>query len=236
MGESMIEIKKVSKKFNKITVLDNIDLTINEEDVIGVVGLNGAGKSTLIRMILGLEKPTSGKVKKASLLSADGAVGVMLQEVSAPKKIKVEEWLELVAIFSKAPLSIKRILELTNLTDQKDKLVTHLSQGNQRRLQFGLAVIQNPQLLILDEPTVGMDYLAKLLFWKEVKRLKEEEKMTIILISHDFSEIEAICNRVIILHDHKIKLDREISTAERVDVKEYFDDIIMKEVSDESVS
>ncbi|MES9741442.1 ABC transporter ATP-binding protein [Priestia megaterium] len=210
----IISIKNVTKEYNGINVVDDVTLSIYKNEIIGLVGANGAGKSTLISMIVGLKKPTKGEITIANIKTPNKKIaqliGVMLQEVSMPEKTKVIELLEMVSVFYNQTNNIDFVLKASGLEDVKHSYVDKLSGGKQRRLQFALAIIGNPDILFLDEPTVGLDFQSKKIFWDEIKKMVKKGT-TIILTSHDLKEIEDIANRIIVIDKGRILEDDKIT-------------------------
>ena len=194
---NVFEISNITKSFKNKQILKGVDLVVNKGDIIGLLGLNGEGKSTLIKIILGILSQDSGEVKRNFDIKSD--VGVMLQEISMPEKMKVYEWLDMVKRFSTNSKSVESVLDSVNLRTVKNKYCDSLSGGQQRRVQFATAIINNPKVLILDEPTVGMDVVSKKAFWETLNTFSFSKDLTIILISHDMEEVSEFCNRVLIL-------------------------------------
>lgn len=188
---------EISKSFKNKQILKGVDLIVNRGDIIGLLGLNGEGKSTLIKIILGILSQDYGEVKRNFDIKSD--VGVMLQEISMPEKMKVYEWLDMVKCFSTNSKSVESVLDSVNLRTVRNKYCDSLSGGQQRRVQFATAIINNPKVLILDEPTVGMDVVSKKAFWETLNTFSFSKDLTIILISHDMEEVAEFCNRVLIL-------------------------------------
>ncbi|RJS63101.1 hypothetical protein CJ485_23135 [Priestia filamentosa] len=212
--KEIISIKNVTKEYNGIKVVDNVTFSIYKNEIIGLVGANGAGKSTLISMIVGLKKPNKGEIRIADMKvpnkKVSELIGVMLQEVSMPEKTKVVELLEMVGVFYKRTNNIDFVLKASGLEDVRNSYVDKLSGGKQRRLQFALAIIGDPDILFLDEPTVGLDFQSKKLFWDEINKMVERGT-TIILTSHDLKEIEDIANRIIVIDKGRILEDDTIT-------------------------
>ncbi|EIK0278158.1 ABC transporter ATP-binding protein [Staphylococcus pseudintermedius] len=205
---NIFEINDVSKTFGKNKVLDAVDLSVNQGEIVGLLGLNGQGKSTLIKIVLGLLKQNSGKVIKN--IDFKQQCGVVLQEVAMPEKMKVKEWLELLKSYSEHQQDTDDILKEVDLVKEKNQYCTRLSGGQKRRLQYAVALVNCPQFLVLDEPTTGMDVASKELFWEHVRSKVEEEKMSVLLISHDLEEIAAFATRIVILHKGKIVLNEQV--------------------------
>lgn len=193
----VFEISNITKSFKNKQILKGVDLIVNRGDIIGLLGLNGEGKSTLIKIILGILSQDYGEVKRNFDIKSD--VGVMLQEISMPEKMKVYEWLDMVKCFSTNSKSVESVLDSVNLRTVRNKYCDSLSGGQQRRVQFATAIINNPKVLILDEPTVGMDVVSKKAFWETLNTFSFSKDLTIILISHDMEEVAEFCNRVLIL-------------------------------------
>lgn len=194
---NVFEISNITKSFKNKQILKSVDLIVNRGDIIGLLGLNGEGKSTLIKIILGILSQDYGEVKRNFDIKSD--VGVMLQEISMPEKMKVYEWLDMVKCFSTNSKSVESVLDSVNLRTVRNKYCDSLSGGQQRRVQFATAIINNPKVLILDEPTVGMDVVSKKAFWETLNTFSFSKDLTIILISHDMEEVAEFCNRVLIL-------------------------------------
>lgn len=194
---NVFEISNITKSFKNKQILKGVDLIVNRGDIIGLLGLNGEGKSTLIKIILGILSQDYGEVKRNFDIKSD--VGVMLQEISMPEKMKVYEWLDMVKCFSTNSKSVESVLDSVNLRTVRNKYCDSLSGGQQRRVQFATAIINNPKVLILDEPTVGMDVVSKKAFWETLNTFLFSKDLTIILISHDMEEVAEFCNRVLIL-------------------------------------
>lgn len=209
---NVFEISNITKSFKNKQILKGIDLVVNKGDIIGLLGLNGEGKSTLIKIILGILSQDSGEVKRNFDIKSD--VGVMLQEISMPEKMKVYEWLDMVKRFSTNSKSVESVLDSVNLRTVKNKYCDSLSGGQQRRVQFATAIINNPKVLILDEPTVGMDVVSKKAFWETLNTFSFSKDLTIILISHDMEEVSEFCNRVLILSKGLLVSDSKMTNVQ----------------------
>lgn len=209
---NVFEISNITKSFKNKQILKGVDLVVNKGDIIGLLGLNGEGKSTLIKIILGILSQDSGEVKRNFEIKSD--VGVMLQEISMPEKMKVYEWLDMVKRFSTNSKSVESVLDSVNLRTVKNKYCDSLSGGQQRRVQFATAVINNPKVLILDEPTVGMDVVSKKAFWETLNTFSFSKDLTIILISHDMEEVSEFCNRVLILSKGLLVSDSKMTNVQ----------------------
>lgn len=209
---NVFEISNITKSFKNKQILKGVDLVVNKGDIIGLLGLNGEGKSTLIKIILGILSQDSGEVKRNFEIKSD--VGVMLQEISMPEKMKVYEWLDMVKRFSTNSKSVESVLDSVNLRTVRNKYCDSLSGGQQRRVQFATAIINNPKVLILDEPTVGMDVVSKKAFWETLNTFSFSKDLTIILISHDMEEVSEFCNRVLILSTGLLVSDSKMTNVQ----------------------
>ena len=209
---NVFEISNITKSFKNKQILKGVDLVVNKGDIIGLLGLNGEGKSTLIKIILGILSQDSGEVKRNFEIKSD--VGVMLQEISMPEKMKVYEWLDMVKRFSTNSKSVESVLDSVNLRTVKNKYCDSLSGGQQRRVQFATAIINNPKVLILDEPTVWMDVVSKKAFWETLNTFSFSKDLTIILISHDMEEVSEFCNRVLILSKGLLVSDSKMTNVQ----------------------
>ena len=210
--KELVYLNGVSKSFSRKTILEDVTLHIYEGDIIGLLGLNGQGKTTLIRCLLNLIPVDRGKIDFRVNMNKE--LGVMLQEVAIPENVTVEELIELIRNFSPNSLPLDKVFELSSLHDKRYKLTQTLSGGEKRRLQFALAIANDPKFLVLDEPTVGMDFVSKENFWREMKKFTQERKRAILLVSHDLEEVEEVTNRIIILNNHQIQVDCDVRDLE----------------------
>ena len=208
----MIEIKNVYKKFKNVTALNGLTLTIRDNECFSLLGLNGAGKTTLINVLSTVIKKDGGEVYVNGVnLDKDPEkvrkiINVSPQENAVCKKLTVKENLELVADLygienksEKVAAAIKKfgLLEKAGVQARK------LSGGQQRRLSIALAIISEPQILFLDEPTLGLDVKARAVLWSVIEELKRE--MTVVLTTHYLDEVEHLSDRVGIMTKGKIK-------------------------------
>lgn len=212
-----IEAKKLTKQYRDVTAVDALDLHVQTGELFALLGVNGAGKTTTIKMLSCLTKPTSGNafLNGHSIVSDSAAVkeliGVSPQETAVAPNLTVRENLELmcgVHGFPKAKKEekVRELLEQFELSGISGKRAGKLSGGWQRRLSIAMALIGEPQILFLDEPTLGLDVLARSDLWGSIRSLKG--KITIILTTHYMEEAEALSDRVGILKDgHLLALD-----------------------------
>lgn len=205
-----VELKDVSKQFGNTQALERVNLKVAPSEVVALLGPNGAGKSTAISLMLGLRQPSTGTVRvfgaAPTEIAAKMRVGAMLQESELPGTLKAAEILELFARQYASPLKVSTALELAGLTDQAHKLAQTLSGGQRKRLCFALAMIGNPDLLFLDEPTAALDVEARRQFWASVDGLVLKGK-TIILTTHYLEEADALAKRIVVVAKGKIVAD-----------------------------
>jgi ABC-2 type transport system ATP-binding protein len=196
------QLNGVTKRYGGVTALDDVTFGIEPGRVTALLGPNGAGKTTSVRLLLGLTRPTRGEVR---LFGADPRTaearrrtGVMLQIAKVPETLTVREHIHLFSSYYAAPMSIDAALEAAGLSSVADRKFGHLSGGQRQRLQFALAICGNPDLLFLDEPTVGLDVESRRAFWQEVRRLAGRGR-SILLTTHYLEEADAIADRVVVL-------------------------------------
>ena len=208
----MIEIKNVYKKFKNVTALNGITLTIRDNECFSLLGLNGAGKTTLINVLSTVIKKDGGVVYINGVnLDKDPEkvrkiINVSPQENAVCKKLTVKENLELVAdlygVENKAE-KVAAAIKKFGLLEKAGVQAKKLSGGQQRRLSIALAIISEPQILFLDEPTLGLDVKARAVLWSVIEELKKE--MTVVLTTHYLDEVEHLSDRVGIMTKGKIK-------------------------------
>ena len=207
----IIETSSLTKKFGKFLAVDSIDLQVPKGGIYGFLGPNGAGKSTTIRMLLGLIKETKGQVTvfgksiKEERLAILKRVGSMVETPSYYGHLTAYENLEVTRkILGIEKREINRVLEIVKLTDVQHKAVKKFSLGMKQRLGIAQALLGNPELLILDEPTNGLDPSGIIEMRELIKSLPEEYGITVLLSSHILSEIELIATHVGIINKGKL--------------------------------
>ncbi|MBT2698174.1 ABC transporter ATP-binding protein [Bacillus sp. ISL-40] len=210
--DSTIKVEEVSKSFGKKTVLNDVNLKIEKGQLFGLIGPSGAGKTTLVKMIVGMDKADTGSIhvldKKMPNLALLQEIGYMAQADALYGELTGEENLKFFAsLFGLNKEAQKKrityVSSLVNLTDDLKKRVAAYSGGMKRRLSLAIALIQDPKILILDEPTVGIDPELKLSIWKEFLRLKNDEQKTIIVTTHVMDEAVK-CDYVAMVRDGRI--------------------------------
>ena len=221
----MIEVKNITKKYGSFTAVDNISFKIEEGEIIGLLGPNGAGKSTTMNMITGYIEPTEGEIKVEGYdiskkpKKAKAQIGYMPEGVPLYSDLTVKEFVTYMAELKKVDRKtrkekVEKIIEQTGLKDVEKKLTRNLSRGYKQRVSMAGALVGEPKILILDEPTVGLD--PKQI--TEIRALIKElgKTHTVILSSHILSEVSQICNKVIIINKGKIVA---IDTPENLEKK-----------------
>jgi ABC-2 type transport system ATP-binding protein len=198
----MVELQNVSKRFGEVQALDGINLTIDTGEVVAMLGPNGAGKTTSISIMLGTRRPTSGTARLFGLdprdLRARAHIGVMLQESGVPGMLKVAEIVSLFASYYPQPLKTAEAIEIAGLSEKSTSLVKDLSGGQRQRLYLALAVCGDPDVLFLDEPTVGMDVEGRRRFLQEVGEFAAKGR-TVVLTTHYLEEADQLAKRVIVV-------------------------------------
>ncbi|MDK2599970.1 ABC transporter ATP-binding protein [Bacillus stercoris] len=211
MMNEAVSVSNVTKQFQQKNSCKQHQLQHEKGEIAAILGPNGAGKTTVISMILGLLKPTKGEIKLFNRVPDDQQVreqiGVMLQEVSVMPGLKVNEILELFRSYYPNPLSLNELVSLTALTKEDLKTKAEkLSGGQKRRLSFALALAGNPELLIFDEPTVGMDTSLRHRFWQTIHGLSDQGK-TIIFSTHYLQEADDAAQRILFFADGRLVAD-----------------------------
>lgn len=206
-----LEVKHINKKYKNKVVLNDINFSIQSGEIVALIGKNGAGKSTLINIITKLIQQDSGQSKIFEKEKFDrNLIGVMMQENISLDRITVKEIIKLTRTYYRNPMSYQAILALSELQNYTNHPMDKLSGGQKRKLQFALTLAGNPDLIFLDEPTVGMDAESRTKFWKHIDELKKQGK-TFLITSHYLEELEKVANRFIFLHNQKIIFDGSLT-------------------------
>ncbi|WP_018757408.1 ABC transporter ATP-binding protein [Paenibacillus terrigena] len=194
-----IEVKDLVKQFGDFQAVDHIDMKFETGKITALLGPNGAGKTTTISMILGLLKPTSGTIQVLGQPVGTKAlrerVGAMMQDVKAPDGLRVDEVLQLFRSYYKKPLSLTQLLDISGLHGEAKRRAASLSGGQRRRLAFAQCLAGDPEMILLDEPTVGMDIEARGRFWDTIRAMAARGR-TIILTTHDLEEADAVADYI----------------------------------------
>ncbi len=201
------ELRGVTKRFGSTVALDDVSLDIQSGDLVALLGPNGAGKTTAVRLLLGLTRLDSGS---ASVFGLDPRrscnrvrTGAMLQVGKVPETLRVREHIELFSSYYPDPLPRAEIVDVAGLRGLEDRLFGELSGGQKQRLLFALAICGNPDLLILDEPTVGLDVDARRGIWEEIRRFVRKGG-AVLLTTHDLQEADSLADRIIVIDRGRI--------------------------------
>jgi ABC-2 type transport system ATP-binding protein len=211
----LIEIKNLVKKYKNIIAVDNTNLKINDNEIFGLLGPNGAGKTTLIHILATLIKPSSGTaiingydiINEPSKVRS--SIGIVFQAPSSDDILTGYENLKIHSLLYNVDSHIREkrisdVLELVGLTNRKNDQVKKYSGGMRRRLEIARGLLHKPKVIFLDEPTLGLDPNSRESMWKYIKRLVDEEKITIILTTHYMEEADLLCNRIGFIDKGKI--------------------------------
>lgn len=210
--EKMIGINSLTKKFGSLTAVSEVNLTINDNECFALLGLNGAGKTTLINMLTTQINPTSGdaQINGFDLVKDKDKIRKIInispQESAVAKNLTVRENLDLIASLydvKDKDKVISSIIDEFGLREKENVLCKKLSGGQLRRLSIALAIITSPQILFLDEPTLGLDVKARKLLWSIIEKLKKS--MAILLTTHYLEEVEFLADKIAIISKGKIK-------------------------------
>ncbi len=227
MAKNILEIRGLVKRFGDFTAVNGIDFEIKEGEIFGILGPNGAGKTTTINMILGLLKPTSGTIVVNDIDITRGhgnevktMMGLMTQETVVDGDLTAYDNLEIAAQLyhvpkDKIPQKIKEALDEAELTQFSNRAAGTFSGGMQRRLALVKAMVQDPKLLILDEPTTGLDIQNRVSMWGHIKDLVKGG-VTIILTTQYLEEADVLCDRIAIIDHGKIKAIGTASELKRM--------------------
>ncbi|MBK5244179.1 MAG: ABC transporter ATP-binding protein [Eubacteriaceae bacterium] len=194
--DSAIQIDNLTKSYGTNTVIKDISFAVNRGEIFALLGTNGAGKTTTLECIEGIRKYDSGTIK------VNGKVGVQLQSSSLPTNMKAIEAYHLFCRWNRVPVNLD-LFNLFELAPLKNKQYIEMSTGQKRRLHLALALIGDPDIIFLDEPTAGLDVEGRVSLHGYIRKLKEQGK-TIVMASHDMAEVESLCDRIAILNKGKI--------------------------------
>ncbi|MGB7924356.1 MAG: ATP-binding cassette domain-containing protein [Pyrinomonadaceae bacterium] len=215
---TILETQALTRRFGKLTAVDAMTISVAREEVFGLLGPNGAGKTTAIKMLTTLLPPTSGSARVAGFDITRAASTVRRLIGYVPQLLSVDGSLtgyENLLIFAKLydipraerESRVRNALSLVGLTNERDKLVRQYSGGMIRRLEIAQSTLHRPPLLFLDEPTVGLDPIARQAVWEHIAHLRTRFGTTIFLTTHNMEEAESLCSRVAIIHRGKIVID-----------------------------
>ncbi len=233
----MLELVDLSKKFKQFYAVKNLNMFIEKGEIVGLLGPNGAGKSTAISILSSLIEPTTGDVrfKNSSIIKSPGpirdVIGMVPQEIALYDDLTAEENLQFFGrIYRLSGVELKQkideVLELIGLSDRRKDVVKKFSGGMKRRLNIGVALLHNPELIIMDEPTVGIDPQSRNYILETVKRLNREKEMTVLYTSHYMEEVEFLCDRIYIMDQGNLiasgtneEIKRILSAEKTIEIK-----------------
>jgi ABC-2 type transport system ATP-binding protein len=206
-GTVVASLEAVSKNYGEVRALRNVNFTVRAGEVVALLGPNGAGKTTAVKLLLGLMQPNSGK---ARVFGGDPTnpqnrmrTGAMLQVGKVPETLRVGEHIDLFSSYYPNPMPLAEVLAAAGLEKLRDRKFGDLSGGQRQRTLFALAICGNPDLLFLDEPTVGLDVEARRALWEEIRRLVERGK-TVLLTTHYLEEADALADRIAVINQGEI--------------------------------
>ena len=207
-AEQVASLSRVTKRFpNGVTALDNLTLTLGRGEVVALLGPNGAGKSTAVKLLMGLSSPTSGAV---SIFGSDPRnhearlrTGVMLQVGRAPEMLRVREHIELFRGYYPSPMAYADIIRVAGLEEIEACMFGRLSGGQKQRVLFALALAGDPDLVFLDEPTVGLDIKSRRGMWEQIQLLATRGK-TVLLTTHYLEEADSLAHRIVVIDKGRI--------------------------------
>ncbi|MDE7400721.1 MAG: ABC transporter ATP-binding protein [Clostridia bacterium] len=236
-----VDTKNLTKKYGTVTALDDCNLQVNEGELYGLLGVNGAGKTTLIKILCGLTAPTEGEAfvfgnsVRTDAFAIKRIIGVSPQETSVALKLTVKENLQFFAEVyygdkNERKNAVERVISAFSLDEVLSRRAGTLSGGWQRRLSIAAALVSNPKLLFLDEPTLGLDVLARRELWDVISALKG--KMTVVLTSHYLKEIEALCDRVAVLNKGRVAAVGTVEELKALSGQKDFEDAFVSLVKE----
>jgi ABC-2 type transport system ATP-binding protein len=213
---TLVKLEHVTRRFGEVTALDDVSLEIGSGRIVGLLGPNGAGKTTLLSLVQGLRKASSGTVELFGGSPADprnrAHLGSTPQETALPPTLRVGEVIDFVGAHFEKPVSRDELAEEFGLTELLKRQTGALSGGQKRRLSVALAFVGRPQLVLLDEPTTGLDVDARRSLWEAVRR-QQDAGATVVVTSHYLEEIEALAERVIVIGHGRVLVDDDLSAV-----------------------
>jgi ABC-2 type transport system ATP-binding protein len=221
-----VEVKDVYKSFKTVKAVNGVNLTIKQGQFTALLGPNGAGKTTLVEMIEGIQKPDKGEISILGI-KWDGhqqelhqSIGLSLQETKFIDKLTTEETLKLFASFYNLENDrVEEIIETIGLNEKRKSYTVNLSGGQRQKLALGIALLNKPKILLLDEPTTGLDPNARREIWNILLKLKNESQTSLILTTHYMEEAEQLCDYIIIIDNGRILLEGTLEQLLNADNK-----------------
>jgi ABC-2 type transport system ATP-binding protein len=200
---AVVQMRGVRKEYGPVVALAGLDLRVERGEIVALLGPNGAGKSTTFEVLLGLVRPTRGEVTLLDLPPGGRVrprVGAMLQNAGLPEMVTVRELVRLIGRSYPASLPVDEALARSGLTSRATRTITDLSGGERQRLQLAMATVGDPEVLLLDEPTAGMDVHSRRAFWERA-RASVRQGAAILFATHDLAEAAAVADRIVVI-DH----------------------------------
>jgi ABC-2 type transport system ATP-binding protein len=201
------ELRGVTKRYGDIEALRGIDLELGRGEILALLGPNGAGKTTAVRILLGLLRPTAGRATvfghPPESMEAKLRRGAVLQVAKVPETLKVREHIELFASYYRNPLPVQETIAAAGLAGVENRLFGDLSGGQKQRVLFALAICGNPDLLFLDEPTVGLDVEARRALWTRIRAFAARGG-SVLLTTHYLDEADALADRIAVINQGRI--------------------------------
>jgi ABC-2 type transport system ATP-binding protein len=206
--EMIASLNGITKRYsNGIVALDNLSLSLHGGEIVALLGPNGAGKSTAIKLLMGLSSPTSGTVQIFNANPRQSAArlrtGIMLQVGRAPEMLRVREHLELFRGYYPNPMPYAQIIQAAGLEGIEERMFGELSGGQRQRVLFALALAGDPDLIVLDEPTVGLDIKSRRTIWDQIRTLADRGK-TVLLTTHYLEEADALAHRIVVINKGRV--------------------------------
>jgi ABC-2 type transport system ATP-binding protein len=206
-SRTVAKLHSVTKRYHQTTALDDFSLELRAGEVVALLGPNGAGKTTAVRLLLGLISPNAGSVRVLGRDPRDAdartRIGAMLQVSRVPEMLRVREHIDLFRSYYPDPLPAADVIRIAKLEGIADQMFGELSGGQKQRALFGLALSGNPDLIFLDEPTVGMDIESRRALWDQVRALSAAGK-TVLLTTHYLEEADMLANRIVVINKGKL--------------------------------
>ncbi|MFI7076432.1 ABC transporter ATP-binding protein [Micromonospora sp. NPDC049903] len=210
---------QVSRRYGEVLALDRVDLEVRAGELVGLLGPNGAGKSTLLNLLVGLRRPTSGRVELFGGDPRDAAnrqrIGMTPQETGLPATLRVGEVIDFVSAHYPDPVPRGELLDRFGLTAQVKRQSGGLSGGQKRRLAVALAFVGRPRLVVLDEPTTGLDVEARHTLWEAIRSFHADGG-TVLLSSHYLEEVEALARRIVVIGHGRVLADDSVDAVRAV--------------------
>jgi len=206
--ETVASLTAVTKRYsNGVLALDNLSLSLHRGQIVALLGPNGAGKSTAVKLMMGLSSPTSGEVRIFGADPRDTATrlrtGVMLQVGRAPEMLRVREHIQIFRGYYPNPMPYADLIKAAGLEGLESRFFGQLSGGQRQRVLFAIALAGDPDLIFLDEPTVGLDIEARRLMWAQIRSLAARGK-TVLLTTHYLEEADALAHRIIVINQGRV--------------------------------